>query len=103
MIFLDKLGNPMSLQQMQPSNSMLISAADIGDDGEPTELTKMDISNKSIEQLKAMGFTSVYDNSVNQTARNRNMEPEMPPEAIERMEKALQGMAVLKSGISGRQ
>ena len=27
----------------------------------------------------------------------------MPPEAIERMEKALQGMAVLKSGISGRQ
>ena len=51
----------------------------LSSDGKPVNLSKLDIQNKSIAQLKAMGFESVYDFQVSSQRPTRAMAPSLPP------------------------
>jgi hypothetical protein len=46
----------MTLTEMPPSNSMVLST-----DGKPIDISKADITGKSIAQLREMGFETVLD------------------------------------------
>ncbi len=50
-----------------------------------------------------MGAETVLDVQMSDSARKRNMEPEMPAEAVQRMERAMQGLSLLKSGVRPEQ
>ena len=57
-IFMSKDGEPMKFGEMSPSSSFIMNLDGTVDD---KQLTKADIVNKSISELKEMGFTSVFD------------------------------------------
>ena len=49
-----------------------------------------------------MGFESVFDSQVSKASRERNFAPTLPPDVQDKMDRALQGLSILKSGVSPR-
>ena len=50
-----------------------------------------------------MGFETVLDHQVELSSRQRNFAPKIPPADLHRMEQALQGLSLLRGGISSSQ
>ena len=70
---------------MPPSHSMILST-----DGKPLDMnTKFDITDKSISQLREMGFETLFDQNIVNSARHRRMAPAIPVEEQHCMEMAL--------------
>ena len=63
-------------------------------------LTALDIQDKSVSQLKEMGFVSVLDSAVSNSTRNRFGEPNLSAAEQHRMEMTLEGLAAMRAGAS---
>lgn len=91
----------MSMTEAQPSQSLIISSD--GKPVDPGEMSALDITNKSITELRAMGFESVLDTAVRNDSRSRHGAPSMSPEENQRMEVALQGLSMMRGGLKPNQ
>ena len=54
--FMNSKGEPMHISEMPPSNSMIMTTT-----GQPVDVSKADITGKSVQQLRKMGFETVLD------------------------------------------
>jgi hypothetical protein len=76
-VFLDKDGNPKTLEEIAPQKNIIYSV-----DGTPLPI---DITNKTVEELRNLGFTDVLSYNVKHDPVSGGAKPVLDPEEKRRV------------------